>query len=241
MKSITDIALTLIAILTCLAASQASAQTRTVTKDRNYTIFVKSVEVTEKKASGHEWDHNIVFNAPDLRVEVMRRDNKIERRIALLERKEMSHQMRIMSEHSGAEDRLAKMMKDDRFPFGGDDFAFLDEMSDEMFAVQEALLNDPDLLEVKEELSDLRDQIIRSTPIAENTFKAQFGVQMGEPTIDVAVGDTVKLTVWDDDVASHDLVGSKTLRITKAAVERGHFDVTCGKVISLRFTIQPAE
>jgi hypothetical protein len=247
MKFLTSITFfALVAAMFCITAVEASAQIRPATKTRNYRIVVNSVEVTKTKASGHEWDHNIVFNAPDLRVEVMRRDATIERRIALLQRQEMLRRSQIMNDqwvkNSGARNRrLAEMMKGDRFSFGGDDFAGLNEMSEELLDWQEAEAHDPQLQKITEELAELHDRIARNTPVAENTFKAEFGVQTGEPTVDVAEGESVKLTVWDDDIASHDLVGSTTLRITKAAIDKGHFDVMCGKVISLQFEILPVE
>lgn len=258
MKRITNVTLSLItaalilASTTLVSAQSRSAQSRSAKsrssaeenrkteekrdeKERDYVVYIDSVEVAKTKASGHEWDNNVLFDAPDLRVEVMRRDAVIERRIATLERQASHRRLQHMSE---------QFFKDGRFDRGERMGGFFEGRADtrvDLLAWQEAEMNDPQLQKIQEELADLRDRIVRSTPVANDTFQAQFGVQLGEPTVEVAVGDTVKLTVWDDDIAVNDLIGHTTLRITKTAIERGSFQVQCGKVISLRFKILPVE
>lgn len=252
MQRLLNITLSLIvATLSIAAAESASAQSRPAVKVRTHVIEVNSIEVTKTKASGHAWDHNIFCEAPDLRVEVMRRDAAIERQIATLERQMELRRSQIMSQqfrkNSGAQSRrMADLMLANQFEFGSEDqfralFGSAGEMSDELQEWTEAELNDPQLIKINEVLPELRDQIIRNTPVAENTFHAEYGVQFGEPTIDVAVGDTIKLIVWDEDIAVHDMIGQTTLRITKETIAIGRFDVQCGKVISLKFNIRPIE
>lgn len=74
-----------------------------------------------------------------------------------------------------------------------------------------------------------------TTKVKNDTFEASFG----ERTIRVSVGDTIEVIVYDQDLASDDVVGKKTEKITEAMLKKRDVKWPFDRVISLVLEFEP--
>ncbi len=201
------------------------ARTMALRQGKTHLVVVETVEVEPLKQSGQPWDFGVgVEQKPDLRVTVLRRDLKLEPQLAELQRQ--------LAELSAREGRRRSELMEKQPPAAD---------AGQLQQAEQRIDNDPEVRKLQdqvrrkaEEIARLKEQFAPDTRVVYDTPSARFD----EETVGVSVGDTINLSVWDQDLVSHDLIGERELTVTPEVLKQGRLVLKFGDVRELRVSFR---